>query len=456
MQHAEARLASLFRRFDNIESVLDGYSNVSHTMTEGGRVLKDQAVQLLAEARRSLIYRWSRLEPLADDEREVLRRTLCSDFAAVLVELSATLLPALDGTRSNGVPIELEPVLARLASRASVGAGARIVLYASEQLNYSIERHDDPLTSLAPRMASPPNASAAPAGEPFLFLRIPRIERDSGTLHAVIAGHELGHLRDWNHHLSDIKPPIMVPSEWLDQTNSIKLEKLDDWARFQSVAMRWSAEIVADIVAALTFGPASLQALSELVGTLGGWGIDAESHPGTDRRAALILDLLSREGFAQVGDVGGLMSHFAAETSAALARPVDIDGSPFPDADRAAWGLVHMKLPELEAACRAAIEDDELFDASDWPLVSEAMRRFTLGQPSGEYFDQSGDLVPQRDAVILNAAYAVRTTSLDVLGSILGLDVRDPSDVSSASAVLDGLVLKSFEVAEFRRRTPWA
>lgn len=455
MQDSENRLASLYRRFDNIAAALDAYSNVSETMTEGGRVLKDQASLLLREARQALNYRWQRLSPLDESKREALRRGVCTDFAAVLMELSAALLPALDGTRSNGVPIELEPVLTRLADRASASTGGRVVLYASAQLNYSIEKHSDPLTALAPAGSGPTAAGGTAPGDPFLFLRIPRIERDSGTLHTVIAGHELGHLRDWTHNLSALTPPIILPSDWLDTSGSIKIEHLGNWHRFKNVAIAWAGEIVADIIAATMFGPASLLALSELVGTLGLWAVDSVTHPGTDRRAAIILDILSDAGFSTLPQLDALLQHFTTETAGALARSVQIDGSAFPQADQAAWELVMNKLPTLKSSCNGAIQTDERFGSNDWVHVEKASNNLSAGHPCGEYIDANGAPIPQTDAVILNAAYLLRSQALSGLDSVLGLDAGDPVEASQASAVLDGLVLKSFEVAEHRRRTPW-
>ena len=456
MQDSESRLASLYRRFDNIAGVLDGYSHVSDIMTDGGRVLKVQASLLLQEARQLLSYRWQRLEPLDPRKREELRRNVCSDFAAVLNELSAALLPALDGTRSSGVPIELEPVLTRLADQASASTGGRVVLYASASLNYSIEKHIDPLTALAPPgTTSTSSAGSTGVGEPFLFLRIPRIERDSGTLHTLILGHELGHLRDWTHNLSRLGPPILLPSNWVDSAGSIKIDHLNDWERFKSVARSWAGEIVADILAAMMFGPASLNSLSELAGTLGLWAVDGASHPGTDRRAAIILDLLTANGFASVPDLADLFQHFIEESVAALNRPIQIERSAFPEADQAAWDLLINKLPTLRAACDGAVNSDERFVADDWALVKEAEGSFAEGKPCGERLDENGVPVAQSDAAILNAAYLLRSKSLGNLGTVLGLDAGDPAKASLAGAVLDGLVLKSFEVAEHRRKRPW-
>lgn len=381
---------------------------------------------------------------------------MCNDFAAVLQELSAALLPALDGTRSNGVPIELEPVLARLADRASAGTGGRVVLYASAHLNYSIEQHRDPLAALSPRGADQSGPGSRASGEPFLFLRIPRVERDSGTLHTVIAGHELGHLRDWTHNLTELAPPILLPGHWLDEaTGSIKMDYADHWERFNNVALSWAREIVADLVAATVMGPASLLALSELVGTLGLWAVDSATHPGADRRAAIILDSLDHAGFSTAPDLATMRAHFRMETDGALARPAQIDGSAFPEADQAAWSVVMDKLPSLRAACDAAIHADERFSAQDWARVSQARDCLAAGKPCGEFLDGGAIPTAQSDAVILNAAYLLRSHSLGDLGAVLGLDSADPAEASLASAVLDGLVLKSFEVAEHRRRTPW-
>lgn len=454
MQDSENRLASLYRRFDNVAAALDAYSNISESMTEGGRVLKEQASLLLREARQALRYRWQRLDPLDLPEREELRRAICNDFAAVLHELSTALLPALDGTRSNGVPIELEPVLTRLANRASAGTGGRVVLYASADLNYSIECHQDPRAALSAYGSAQSSTETPPSGDRFLFLRIPRIERDSGTLHTVIAGHELGHLRDWTYQLSDL-PPTGIPSHWLDALGDIRIEFLDHLRRFVNVGRSWACEIVADLVAAAVMGPASLQALSELVGTLGLWTVDSASHPGADRRAAIILDSLDGAGFSTVPDLATLHAHFRSETNGALARAVQIEGSPFPEADSAAWAWVVDGLPTLRAACDAAVQPDERFDARDWTRVSEARDCLAAGKPCGEYLDNNGIPAAQSDAVIFNAAYLLRSASLDDLGSVLGLDSGEPAEASLVSAVLDGLVLKSFEVAEHRRKAPW-
>lgn len=453
MQNSDSRLAGLHRRFDNIASVLDGYGNVSQTMTSGGRVLHHQADLLLRTARDALSYRWDRTSLVGEPQREKLRRQICDDFAAVLLELGVALLPALEGTQSNGVPIELEAVLRRLAVNAGGNNGGKIVLYASELLNYSIERHPDPVATLAPQLA--PGLPVSSTGEPFLFLRIPRVERDSALLHTILAGHELGHLRDWTNRLSLLTPPIIVPSNWLDTTGAIKLEHAGSLARFTSVANRWAGEIVADIVGALTFGPASLNALSELVGTLGSWSFDSETHPGTDRRIALLIDLMQREHFDTIPEVADLLDHFKAETTTALTRTVAIRNTPDLVADQAAWNLVLSKRSDLETACRAAIRDDEIFRTSDWAAVTAAADRLAAGQPCGESFDSGGDLIAERDSVIMNAAYKVRATTLSTLGSLLGLDASTAQDASQISAVLDELVLKSFEVAEYRRQEPW-
>jgi hypothetical protein len=199
----------------------------------------------------------------------------------------------------------------------------------------------------------------------------------------------------------------------------------------------------------------SLQALSELVGTLGLWAVDSACHPGMDRRTAIILDVLKTAGFSKVPELDELMNHFSSEATDALSRSVQIDGSAYAEADQAAWDLVLNKLPAITVKCSGAVEPDEKFDASAWPQVVRARDCLAAGKPSGEHLDGNSIPIPESDAVILNAAYLLRSGTFSGLGSVLGLDASEPAGASAAGAVLDGLVLKSFEVAEHRRSTPW-
>ena len=423
-------------------------------MTPGGRALLERSELLLDHARQALAYRWSRTNSLSGAAQEQARRNICDDFAAVLRELAMSMLPALDGTVADRVPVELEPVLQRLADFAAPGWGSRVILYAADALNYSIERHDDPIGSLAPTLA-PALSVAATAEGPYLFLRIPSVERDTATLHAIILGHEIGHLRDWALGLSaSVKTP--PPDSWCDSAGQLQLEHVAGFQRYAFIAAHWTAEVVADILAAQLLGPASLCAFGELIGNLAIWGTDSTTHPAPDRRAAIIIEVLEGLGYMDVTELRPLLKHYEAESQAAAQRRAAAFGVPPHEADELAWQLVHSEVPRLITACAAASQPGERFSASDWPRVEEARGLLSSGRPCGEVIRPGPTPEEVPDAVIINAGWLARLDGMVELAGILGLDASIPNQTSQVSAVLDGLVLKSFEIAEHRRKTPWS
>jgi hypothetical protein len=417
-------------------------------MTSGGRSLLSRAEVLLESTRASLNARWKRTAQLDSDDREAARRAICDDFSASLRELAVSLLPALEGAMANRVPVELEPVLQRMANSAAPVWTSTVVLYAADAFNYSIERHDDPVTSLVPDHNV--TVGEAPAGL-FLFLRIPEIERDSATLHTIILGHELGHLRDWAFRLS-ANLFVPEPKQWCDDRGQLLLEHVADYRLYRWICHRWTGEIVADIVAASLFGPAALDALSELIGNLGAWRSDSSSHPAADRRAAVTLKVMHALGYSSIPALDNLLSHFHGESKDALTRPAMAADLPHagPVIDLARK-LVFQDIDHLIASCAAVISPAEFFEAARWPEVEATSRILASGFPYGEEVQDEGLPVAVDDAVIINAAWATRNDRVAELGKVVGLDASIPTEASQIAAVLDGLVLKSFEVAELRR-----
>jgi hypothetical protein len=462
MQDAASRLGSLERRLDNIDMTLRRHRDHQDSMTPGGRALLGRAEVLLNYSRQALKYRWDRAAAMDTGEQESERRKVCEDFAAVLKELVRTLLPALDGAVSHRIPVEFEPVLQRLAEQTAPAADARVVLYAVDALNYSIERHADPvdglLRLLAPAMSvrRDDGPEQPDDGVTFLFLRMPAVERDSACLHTMLLGHELGHYRDVAYGLS--KPAAddarqRPPGRWCDDTGTPALEHVASYERYAFLVRKWTREIAADTAACLTFGPAALCALGELVGTLGGWGRDSHTHPAPDRRAALMLDHLERLGYSSVDGLDALLGHYRTEVTGSTARRAVVADLPPNDADDLAWQRVLAEVPQLETACVATLTPEERFRPDDWGAVEQAAAWLRSGLPCGEVLGANQSLAPVREAVIVNAAWVVR---LDGFGRLR--DVVHPAvaaRTSRVSAVLDDLVLKSFEIAEVRRRTPW-
>lgn len=453
MQQADARLVALNRRLDSISAAISRHRDHVDAMTPGGRELLDRSELLLRHTREAITYRWTRTDPLKDPSRETARRNICDDFADVLVELATRLLPALDGAVSRRVPVELEPVLQRLADAAAPSIDPTVILYAADAFNYSIERHPDPVTyltaTLAPGLTPPP-----PRPGPFLFLRVPAIERDCASLHCIILGHEIGHLRDWATNVSTqiLRPP---PPVWCDAQGALLLQNVPAFKRYAHLIGQWGAELVADVVAAFTFGPASLLAFSELIGNLGSWRIDSSTHPAPDRRVLVILKVLKKLGFDTVAELQPILNHFDTEAGAAAPRPMTVVDVPPDPADVLAWQTLSAQESTIISQCESSIPKSEVFDSGRWPAVQEATQLLNSGLPCGEVLRPGPTVEYVEDVVIANALWLARITGHQPLSSLVGLSSSKPDEASLLGALMDNLALKSFEVADWRRRAPW-
>jgi len=426
--------------------------------------LLEQLEQVSAFARMSFEERWDRTESFPEaPARELVRRLVVQDYSTLLRELNSTLMPALVGAEYSRIPIELEQLATRLSTEASGGRPLNVVLFSDDRYNYSIQYYSEPTTYLARRIA--PRTTAPPArNEEFLFLRLPRLERDSAMLHAVLIGHEIGHLRDW---FSNVSGSINVqpPEVWLDDNGQTRDRYVAAVEFYRDLLTSWSSELVSDAFGALTLGPASLFAITELVSAVGPIDSDSDSHPGTDRRAGFILALLRDRGFGQVEELFPVLDQFKEVTAAAEDRKVVIPGftdrdPTFDEAAQAAWSLLRVELPRLTSNC-VDVLGAAIVDAAIWPQVEHAALQFARGRPFGERITTLADAnsaaaAPVPEAVILNGAWLVKLRNLSGLGEVVGLSAELFAEMGELEAVLDGLVLKSIEISDVRRKVPWS
>ncbi len=378
-----------------------------------------------------------------------------------------TLLPALDGAVSNRIPIELQPLAVRLASEAVDDPNLNVVLFSDSNFNYSVQRYSNPVDYLAPRIA-PYIEAPAPSSREFLFLRLPRLERDSAALHVVLLGHELGHLRDWINNISG-SLDVSVPSEWLDDDGVVTDHYVPAVELHRALITNWASELVADIYGALTFGPASLTGLAELVLSIGVFDRDSVTHPGADRRTHFVLDVLERLGFRSVPELIDVLNEYQLEADKAVGRQVDLanitdQNDLLKQAADEAWKWLLLHKEGLIQACQQSLPAADVFEAARWDEVEYVSARLAQGQPCGERLneprvadqDEVVTLSPVAAAAILNACWLLRLRNFEGLTGVVLLDAADPRESGAIAEVLDGLVLKSLEIAEFRREEAWS
>ncbi|MDQ3953331.1 MAG: hypothetical protein M3279_10285 [Actinomycetota bacterium] len=458
MRTAEARRRSLEERLAHIDSAAGLIARYPESLTDGAKKLLETVGALTVIVRESLSRRWSRWDDAKDSNvRESALRRLCDDYHDVVQDLGHLLIPVLEGASPQYIPVEIEPIVQFVVERAAPTAALTSVLHSTHRYNYSIARveqlaHDwfqelNPDLPVEEPMAS---SEARPLADDFVFVSAPRLERDSAPLHAVILGHELGHLRDWHHGVTDATD-IQIPNVFLKggQPTLDVVAKVD---LFLDVSEAWLSEFVADIFAAFLIGPAAVWALSEITSILSPIDVDWDTHPGTDRRVSVMLDVLRSQEFDdRAAGLATFFSEFGGEVDGAMDRPVDIANLVDNEPAQEAWSWIQSVLPGVIDRCRATLAPDEAFEASRWSEVVPAADKLTGGFPCGEFADVGPVYTAASERVIINAAWLVKVARLKELAEELGREGESFDDLVASTLVLNDLVLKSFEIARYRR-----
>lgn len=446
-----SRARSLTRRFDHVLAALAAQEDRRETLTPAAVSLLARVQTAVTDTRAAFDARWQKLQVIPQPARDDLRIRLCEQVLRVLAEVANKLLPALDGTASHGIPVELDPVLTRLTGRADP-TSPLIILSSAPGFQYSVQGVADP-TQLFTSILGGQQPAGALTQRPFLVLRLPRLERDSALLHVVMVGHEVGHVRDWATQLSqNLAPPPLVLAG--------AAASAAETAAYKTMIALWAREIVADIFGALIFGPASLLAFSELVLTVGTLAGDSLTHPAPNRRIEIILRVLQSKQFLGLAEVAQLLSPLDAATTGAVIAPTHVADIPNQAISDAAWAWLQAQLQTLITSCEAAVQPDEVLLAADWTDVEEAAAELGRGRPYGERRGATGSdgnptLHPVADAVILNGGWLLRGRDYVGLAKVVGLTPTDARQSAELGAVLDGLLLKSLEISDWRRSRPW-
>jgi hypothetical protein len=299
-----SRARSLTRRFDHVLAALAALEDRRETLTPASASLLEQVQAAVIATRSAFHGRWQKLEVLPQPARDDLRVRLCEQVLRVLSEVANKLLPALDGTASQGIPVELDPVLTRLTGRADP-TNPLVILSSAPGFQYSVQGVADPMQLVASVHGQQP--AQAVAQRAFLVLRLPRLERDSALLHVVLVGHEVGHVRDWTTQLSQslAPPPLTLTGRPANAAET---------AAYKIMIALWAREMVADIFGVLTFGPASVLAFAELVLTVGTLAGDSLTHPAPARRIEMMLALLKAKSLLASGELARLLSPLVSAT----------------------------------------------------------------------------------------------------------------------------------------------
>lgn len=447
-------------RLLHLEHALEAIINHPEPLTNGAAALIERTQSLIDGLRRAVDTRWTRTASLPPDERNRRRFRALGDLQAALRELVVLVLPVLEGCRPSYIPFEAEPVVEETIAKTIPHLRLNLVLHGSDRYNYSVTKlraRFDVLPGGSPSEADDLVEPALRSGD-FILLSVPRLERDAAAVHSTVLGHEMGHLRNLGSRVDRI--PEWLPPQFVEDAR-VKEEASAEVDEYRGTVSRWIRELIADLYSVVLIGPAAILCLEELTGSLQFLRADSWTHPGADRRLAAMFELLLHMGWfpdawkrpTSTGSrqlrLETMLARLRQEVQNAPARLVDIEGRSGEGA-QVGWEFCRWLLPGLYQRCLETVPAEQHFVPDRWAEVEQAADRLQAGIPHGEYVN--GDkILPASYRVIINAGWLVRAASLESLGRTLGFRELGVEAAAYTITILNGLTLKSFEIAAYRK-----
>ena len=443
MWSAEQRRRALAERLFHLSATVNSAKGAQQELTEGLSELIRRLDRLVPGLITDFDARWQRIDsaamPAAVAER--LKSELCKEIEDLVAEVGPLMLRVVAGGESTAVPVEIETCLQRQVDQAAPRWNWTSILYASPEYNYSVERIPDPQQVLGHTAGTIPRTR-----RDLVAFSLPRPERDAIGLHAVLLGHEVGHVRDWFLRVTETHR-LVIPKGWRSQPDRLGI--FLDWGE------SWISEVVADIFACLTMGPVALLALPELMMKAAELNLDSETHPSPARRIELMVRVLRHRGYGRLPTLKPILDSYADLSRMAWTRAIELpDELPqsttlYAECGNAVVPEVARTLQLLERRCRQLLPRASLASPSSWPDVLHASDLLTQGIPCGEDVKH----LPVDVVTILNAAWFVKVARLQDFGPTLALTDPNASteDLGTLNAKLDLLALKSIEISEVLR-----
>jgi hypothetical protein len=453
-----------------VHLALEEIASHPESLTIGAKTLLDAAERLLDAAIGTFQQQWDSLsvtETVKIDltVEDILRMgseriELCDKYGELLVEMTDRIIPVLDGAEPQYVPAEIEPLVDEIIKSAGAQWGvSACVLTSSYEYNYSIAPYD--MSKWYYILQRP---DLAKGDEMVVLLDMPRLERTSVPLHAVLLGHEVGHLCTWVSELLDAIDPEFSAELFAPVKSDDELQTLQDF--YKGLCAKWLEELCADIFSTLLMGPAALLSLDELAGTVSARHTDYGSHPDTRRRLSVMMRSLEEQGYREKPELVPIFEEYEAEAGE---EPRN-NGSPPARGSEAytdyvLWSVIGPLVEDhggLQSACRRALTGEGGFEKEaqklvfmeeEWTDVEAAIGLLKEGIPAGELRIGSNTRVTS-PAVVMNAAWFLKWQGMRRIEEELSLESGRMTTIMRTNYILDQLVLKSFEIIARSKREP--
>src|SRR4051812_27574735 len=113
MLDPSARRRSLDRRLQNLDLSLQRLLVRQESLTAPALLLASRCHECSTILRTSLNERWHRGAKYPEKERNKSRTRLCQDIGRVVTHIVGELIPLIEASKSESIPIELLPALER-------------------------------------------------------------------------------------------------------------------------------------------------------------------------------------------------------------------------------------------------------------------------------------------------------------------------------------------------------
>jgi len=163
-----------------------------------------------------------------------------------------------------------------------------------------------------------------------------------------------------------------------------------------------------------------------------------------------MLQVLTDDGFAAEPSLGYVFEEYEAETEDAWDRPISGGGTLEDQPALHAWNTLRAQLPALVGTCRGHSAPEERLVVAHWQQVIWGAEQLAHGLPCGERVAESGQVTAVTVEVILNACWLAKLTGMETLAEEVGAELTQLEGFNRVNRVLDGLTMKSIEIAQFR------
>ena len=260
-----------------------------------------------------------------------------------------------------------------------------------------------------------------PPIEKFALFLVPRVEGTSVPWRPLLVGHEVGHVAVREHKTIEkfgLTPKFLAsnPSEVVAPgVDPASPEATPKVMALHRIAVDWAKEILCDVQALNRFGPAAVAALAEYFISLGPTDSASPSHPPTDLRLRILLNLM---GPVNSGRVAPSVAAWDGLTPA-----VPTFGDPLVD-HLAQLFLTHqgelLTATEVHPAARYAINDrDSVVEA-----IADSLHDRLPARPIVRVAD--GSFWGAMTADVVNATWVARSEGMGpALGPLAEKTVED-------------------------------